>query len=56
MNRQATIVAAFLAASALAGCERQQNEGWLGYAEGEVALIAPPQPGWLLDVAVMRGA
>lgn len=28
---------------------------WLGYAEGENALIAAPQPGWVTSVAVTRG-
>ncbi len=40
----------------LAGCERSDNGHWLGYIEGETALIAPPQPGWITSVETARGA
>ena len=46
-----------LAALGVAACQQQeQTRGWLGYAEGETALIAAPQPGWLSNIAVARGA
>jgi HlyD family secretion protein len=35
---------------------RQDDRRWLGYAEGEEALIAAPSPGWITAVAVTRGA
>src|SRR5262245_61883610 len=41
---------------ALAGCGPSAPEGWLGYVEGETAMVAPPQPGWVLSVNVARGA
>lgn len=41
---------------ALLGCGPSAPEGWLGYVEGETAMIAPPQPGWVLSVNVQRGA
>jgi len=40
----------------LAACNPPPNTHWLGYVEGETALIAPPQPGWLTSIEVMRGA
>ena len=40
----------------LAACDPAPNTHWLGYVEGEAALIAPPQPGWLTSVEVTRGA
>ena len=46
----------FLLPTALSACETQIEEGWLGYAEGEEALIAAPQPGWLTSIEVERGA
>jgi HlyD family secretion protein len=39
----------------LAACGRGEHH-WLGYADGENALIAAPQPGWIIGVAVTRGA
>jgi HlyD family secretion protein len=45
-----------LSAALLAGCNAREDTGWLGYIEGEAALIAPPQPGWITSVAVTRGA
>lgn len=49
------IVAALLILM-LAACGPAEPEGWLGYAEGETALVAAPQPGWVLSVNVARGA
>ena len=40
----------------LAGCEQPANNHWLGYVEGELALIAPPQAGWITSLSVARGA
>jgi HlyD family secretion protein len=43
-------------ALALSSCSGPDDEGrWLGYAEGENALIAPPEPGWVTRIAVQRG-
>src|SRR5215831_21220281 len=39
-----------------AGCEQPPNNHWLGYVEGELALIAPPQAGWITSLNVARGA
>jgi len=39
----------------LAGCGRTNDNPWLGYVEGEDALISPPQPGWVTHLAVQRG-
>jgi HlyD family secretion protein len=40
----------------LAACEQPRNDHWLGYVEGELALIAPPQAGWITSLNVARGA
>src|SRR5687768_11935551 len=46
-----------IAASALwAACSPEENPRWLGYVEGEAVLVAPPQPGWITSLNVMRGA
>jgi HlyD family secretion protein len=39
----------------LAGCGASEEEGWLGYVEGETAMIAAPQPGWIVTLNVTRG-
>jgi HlyD family secretion protein len=39
-----------------ASCEAPPNDHWLGYVEGEMALIAAPQPGWITTVNVTRGS
>ena len=39
----------------LAACEKKPNDAWLGYAEGEEAMIAAPQPGWLVKMPLQRG-
>lgn len=39
----------------LGGCGSPEDKGWLGYVEGETALIAPPQPGWIVALSVTRG-
>ena len=40
----------------LVGCGSPEEQGWLGYVEGETALIAPPQPGWIVALNVTRGS
>jgi HlyD family secretion protein len=40
---------------ALAACGPSGPSPWLGYVEGEDALISPPQPGWITHLAVQRG-
>jgi HlyD family secretion protein len=40
----------------LASCDEPTNTHWLGYVEGELALIGPPQAGWITSLNVARGA
>jgi HlyD family secretion protein len=47
---------AILALGFLASCDSPKDDYWLGYIEGELALIAPPQPGWITSIDVARGA
>ena len=49
------LLIALLLVPLFAACGRTDNGHWLGYIEGETALIAPPQPGWLTSVEVVRG-
>jgi HlyD family secretion protein len=44
-----------LALVVLAGCSRPVDAPWLGYGEGDYALISAPQGGWLMSLAVERG-
>jgi HlyD family secretion protein len=46
---------AFIALLALAACGQKPSDAWLGYAEGEEALIAAPQGGWLTAMPLTRG-
>jgi HlyD family secretion protein len=39
----------------LTACERPADNAWLGYAEGETAMIAAPAAGWLSNLGVKRG-
>ena len=39
----------------LAACGQKQDDAWLGYAEGDRALIAAPQPGWVESMKMERG-
>jgi HlyD family secretion protein len=39
----------------LFACERQTDNGWLGYGEGDYAFVSAPQPGWVTDMKVERG-
>jgi len=47
---------AVLVLGCLASCDSPKENYWLGYIEGELALIAPPQPGWITSIDVARGA
>src|SRR6266550_5202944 len=47
---------AILALGLLSSCDSPKDDYWLGYIEGELALIAPPQPGWITSIDVARGA
>jgi HlyD family secretion protein len=48
--------AILLCLALLAACEQKPAEQfWLGYAEGESALIAAPQGGWLTAMTLQRG-
>ncbi|MFO1248003.1 MAG: efflux RND transporter periplasmic adaptor subunit [Alphaproteobacteria bacterium] len=52
MKRMLVICAALL----LAGCEEKKDEGWLGYGEGDSAMVSAPQAGWVTALNVERGA
>jgi HlyD family secretion protein len=39
----------------LTSCGNGNNQGWLGYVEGEDAFISAPQPGWVSALPVQRG-
>lgn len=39
----------------LAACSPKKDTPWLGYGEGDFALIGAPQAGWLTSLAVERG-
>jgi HlyD family secretion protein len=55
MMRMTTLLCALVLALPLGACGEAEDRGWLGYAEGENALIAPPQPGWVTSIDVARG-
>lgn len=38
-----------------AGCAQKKETPWLGYGEGDYALIGAPQSGWMTSLAVERG-
>ncbi len=40
----------------LAGCSKEDEHAWLGYAEGDTAFVAAPQSGWVAQMKVERGA
>jgi HlyD family secretion protein len=40
----------------LATCGQSGDQPWLGYAEGDNAFIAAPQPGWVSSLHVERGS
>lgn len=39
----------------LAACSQKHDDGWLGYGEGDSAMIAAPQAGWLTALKIERG-
>src|SRR6185437_1543235 len=54
-GRMVTHILPLMLLAFLAACSRKEPHGWLGYAEGDNALISAPQPGWLAHLAVERG-
>lgn len=56
MSRWLWLPLLFSVSAALGACDTQVENAWLGYAEGEEAFIAAPQPGWLTSIEVERGA
>lgn len=55
MLRWISLLILLFATATLAACDSVEEEFWLGYAEGEEAFIAAPQPGWLTSMDVTRG-
>jgi len=55
MMRLTMMLCALAFALPLGACGETAERGWLGYAEGENAFIAPPQPGWVTSLDVARG-
>jgi HlyD family secretion protein len=53
MKRPSLAVLAFFC---LSSCDAPTTDHWLGYVEGEMALIAAPQPGWVTSVNIVRGS
>src|SRR5258705_1729336 len=47
---------AILGLGLLSSCDSPKDDYWLGYIEGELALIAPLQTGWITSIEVARGA
>ncbi len=47
---------ALVALLGLCGCGQNDNNDWLGYAEGDTAFVAAPQAGWVANLRVERGA
>ncbi len=39
----------------LAGCGKDDQSAWLGYAVGDTAFVAAPQAGWVARLGVQRG-
>jgi HlyD family secretion protein len=52
MRKTPLVLALLLAAG---GCEQKKDNGWLGYGEGDSALISAPQAGWVTELKVERG-
>ena len=46
---------AVLAFLLLTGCGQNQTSNWLGYGEGDFALVSAPQGGWITSLTVDRG-
>ena len=55
MRRAALIAAFVISLFTLAGCERESNNDWQGYVEGEYVLLASPYAGQLQKLHVRRG-
>ena len=39
----------------LGACEEKHDQAWLGYGEGDTAMISAPQAGWVTELKVERG-
>ncbi|HSS14935.1 MAG TPA: efflux RND transporter periplasmic adaptor subunit [Rhizomicrobium sp.] len=39
----------------LGACEEKHDQGWLGYGEGDFAMVSAPQAGWVTELKVERG-
>ena len=51
------LLALLILPALLLGCEEKpKDQPWLGYGEGDTAYISAPQPGWVTDMKVERGA
>ena len=50
--KRAFLLASFLL---LVSCGKKPDDAWLGYAEGDEALISAPQAGWITAMKVQRG-
>jgi HlyD family secretion protein len=46
---------ALMLSLALGACEEKHDQGWLGYGEGDSAMISAPQAGWVTELKVERG-
>ncbi len=46
---------AVLVALCVAACSPERDDAWLGYAEGEPAMISAPAAGWIAGLSVERG-
>jgi HlyD family secretion protein len=46
---------ALIMSLALGACEEKHDQGWLGYGEGDSAMISAPQAGWVTALKVERG-
>ena len=46
---------ALMLSLALGACEEKHDQGWLGYGEGDSAMISAPQAGWVTALKVERG-
>ena len=49
------LIFALILPVALAACEEKHDQGWLGYGEGDSAMISAPQAGWVTELKVERG-
>jgi HlyD family secretion protein len=46
---------ALMMSLALGACEEKHDQGWLGYGEGDFAMVSAPQAGWVTQLKVERG-